>query len=135
MALQFSTAFRNAMLDQLPVVAGSSEVVKMFTGSPPSNCAAADTGIMLLEFDLPVTSWVAASGGAKTLASLPQTVNAAATGIAAHFRLYNTGAVTCHTQGTITLVGGGGDMTVDNNSLVVGQTCLITSFQLTAPGA
>ncbi len=135
MALQFSTSFRNAAIDQLPVVAGSSEVVKIFTGSPPANCAAADAGILLLEFDLPVTSWIAASGGSKTLSSLPRTVDAVGGGIAGYFRLYNTGAVTCHVQGTVTLTGGGGDMTVDNSSVTLSQTCLITSFTLTMPGA
>jgi len=136
MALQFSTTLRNAMIDQIPVVVGSSEVIKIFTGPMPANCAAADTGTKLVEFDLPVTSWVAASGGAKTLAMLPRVTVAAASGIASgYFRLYDSTATTCHVQGTITLVAGGGDMTADNTSVTSGQTSELDSFTFTMPGA
>ena len=135
MALQFSTAYRNALLDQLATTAGSSEVIKIFTGAVPANCAAADSGTLLVEFDLAATSWSTAASGAKTLADLTLTATAAGTGSAGYFRLYNTGATTAHMQGTVTATGGGGDMTVDNVSIANGQTVNITGFTLTAPGA
>ena len=47
---------------------------------------------------------------------------------------------TCHIQGTVTITGGGGDLTMDNNVLASGQTVNQNSFTLTAgervkPGA
>lgn len=135
MALQFSTAYRNALLDQLATTAGSSEVIKIFTGAVPANCAAADSGTLLVEFDLAATSWSTAASGAKTLADLTLAATAGGTGSAGYFRLYNTGATTAHMQGTVTATGGGGDMTVDNVSIANGQTVNITGFTLTAPGA
>jgi hypothetical protein len=76
----------------------------------------------------------AASGGTKTIAGLWQVV-AAGTGTAGHFRLYATGGAVCGTQGTVTITGGGGDMTVDNTSFAPGQTVTVVTYTQTAPGA
>lgn len=135
MALQFSTAYRNAMLDAFATTAGNSEVIKIFTGSVPANCAAADIGTKLAEDDLPFSSWNAASGGTKSLAGLPMTVVAVAAGTAGYYRIYNTGATICHNQGTVTGTGGGGDATVDNTTFVAGENVVIFTLQFTAPGA
>jgi hypothetical protein len=54
-----------------------------------------------------------------------------ATGTAGHFRIYASDGTTCHLQGTITMTGEGGDMTLDNTSIAVGQSITITSFTLT----
>ena len=135
MALQFSTTYRNALLDQLATTLGGSEVLKIWTGSVPSNCAAADSGTKVVEFDLAASGdWNAASAGAKTLASLPLSANAANTGTAGYFRFYDNGG-NCHMQGTVTATGGGGDMTLDNTSVNSGQQVNVTGFTLTAPGA
>lgn len=135
MSLQFSTTYRNGMLDELATVLGGSEVIKIFTGSPPSNCATADSGTKLVEYDLAGSGdWNAASGGTKTLASLPLSTTAVNTGTAGYFRFYD-GSANCHMQGTITATGGGGDMPLDNTSINSGQTVNITGFTLTAPGA
>lgn len=135
MSLQFSTTYRNALLDQLATTAGGSEVIKIFTGSVPANCATSDSGTKLCEFDLAGSGdWNAASGGQKTLASLTISANAAASGTAGYFRLYDSSA-NCHMQGTVTATGGGGDMTLDNTSINSGQQVNITGFTLTAPGA
>jgi hypothetical protein len=134
-ALQFSTAARNAALDARVAAAGNSQVIKVWSGSVPANCAAADTGTKLVEFDLPLSSWNAASGGQKTLVGLPITVAASGTGTAGNFRLYNSAATTCHMQGTVTAIGGGGDMTIDNLALAAGQSVVIFTFSLTEPGA
>jgi hypothetical protein len=76
----------------------------------------------------------AASGGTKALAG-SWTDTAIATGTAAHWRLYASGGTTCHSQGTVTATGGGGDMTVDNTSFASGQTFNVTAFTRTAGNA
>lgn len=137
-ALQFSTTYRNAMLDQLATVGGTAQKIKVFSGGLPANCGAADTGTLLVEFDLAATSWNAASGGAKALANLPLSANAVGGGggtAAGYFRIYANDGVTVLMQGTATASGGGGDLTLDNVSIATGQTVNITNFGLTAPGA
>ena len=39
---------------------------------------------------------------------------------------------TCHIQGTVTLTGGGGDMTVDNTNFAAGQVFTVSNFTITA---
>jgi hypothetical protein len=133
MAFQFSTAARNAALDAIEAAAGTAPTLTIRTGAVPANCAAARTGTVLATLTLP-TDWMAtASGGSKALSGTWQDTSADAAGTAAHFSI-DQGA-TCHIQGTVTATGGGGDMTLDNTSIAVGQQVNITAFTLTAGGA
>lgn len=75
----------------------------------------------------------AASNGSKALLGTWQDTSADAAGTAGHFRI-KAGA-TCHIQGNITATGGGGDMTLDNTLIAVGQQVTVTAFTLTAGGA
>jgi hypothetical protein len=43
MAVQLSTAVRNARLDVIESTIGTSAVLRIRSGSVPANCAAADT--------------------------------------------------------------------------------------------
>ena len=52
-----------------------------------------------------------------------------------HFRLYDSTGVTCGMQGTVTITGGGGDMTLDNNVVTLGQLVTIVTFGWTEPNA
>jgi hypothetical protein len=133
MAFQFSTAARNAALDAIETAAGTAPTLTIRTGSVPANCAAARAGTVLATLTLPSDWLTTASGGSKALSGTWQDVAADAAGTAAHFSV-DQGA-TCHIQGTVTATGGGGDMTIDNTSLAVGQQVTITAFNLTAGGA
>lgn len=135
MALQFSTSVRNARLDTIEATIGTSAVLKIRTGSAPADCGTADSGTVLATLNLPSDWMSAASGGSKSLSGTWQDASADATGTAAHFRLYASDGTTCHLQGTVTVTGGGGDMTLDNTSIASGQQVTITSFTLTEGGA
>jgi hypothetical protein len=135
MALQFSDAVRNALLDAIETAIGTSAVLKIRTGAAPANCGTADSGTVLATLSLPSDWMAAASGGSKAKSGTWQDASADATGTAAHFRLYASDGTTCHWQGTVTATGGGGDLTVDNTSFAAGQSFTISTFTLTAPGA
>lgn len=136
MALQFSVAVRNGMLDAIETVAGTGAIIKIRTGAVPATCATADSGTVLASITL-ASDWAsAASAGAKSWSGLPVTDSSADnTGTAAHFRLYASDGTTCHAQGTVTLTAGGGDLTVDNTSFVAAQVFSITAFTWTAGNA
>jgi hypothetical protein len=133
MAFQLSTACRNALLDALETAVGVSAVLKIRTGAPPANCAAADSGTVLATLNLPSDWMAAAAAGVKSKSGTWQDASADATGTAAHFRVYDSGGATCHMQGTVTATGGGGDMTLDSTSITAGQSVTVTGFDLTAP--
>jgi hypothetical protein len=135
MTLQYSAAVRNGQLDQLEVVVGTDAVLKIRTGAPPANCAAADAGTVLATLQLPTDWMAAASGGTKAKSGTWQDTSADNTGTAGHFRLYASDGTTCHAQGTVTATGGGGDLTIDNVSFAAGQSFTITSFVVTSGNA
>jgi hypothetical protein len=132
MTLQYSTTVRNAKLDAVETAIGISAVLKMRTGAAPANCAAADSGTVLATVNLPSDWMAAASGGSKAKSGTWEDLSADNNGTAAHFRLYASDGTTCHAQGTVTLTGGGGDLTVDSTSFTAGQAFTVTSFTLTA---
>lgn len=131
MSLQFSTAVRNGRLDAIETVIGTSAVLKIRTGAPPANPAAADSGTVLATLTLPSDWMGAAAAGAKAKAGTWEDTSADASGTAAHFRLYASDGTTCHAQGTVTATGGGGDMTLDNAVLASGQPFVISTFTIT----
>ena len=131
MAVQLSVTVRNAKLDAIETAIGASAILKIRDGAQPANCAAADSGTVLSTVNLPADWMNAAAAGSKTLLGTWQDTSADATGTAAHFRLYDSGGATCHMQGTVTITGGGGDMTVDSVSFTAGQQFTVTTFTLT----
>ena len=135
MALQYSVTVRNAKLDAVETAIGVSAVLKIRSGSAPSDCAAADSGTVLATITLPSDWMAAASSGSKAKSGTWQDTSADATGTAGHFRLYASDGTTCHAQGTVTATGGGGDLTLDNTSIASGQSVTISSFTLTAGNA
>lgn len=70
MTVQNSTAVRNAQGDAWETAIGTSAKLQIWSGSPPSNCAAASTGTKLAEYSLASDWTAAASSGAKTLISM-----------------------------------------------------------------
>jgi hypothetical protein len=131
MAIQLSTAVRNARLDAIETTVGTSAIIRIRTGAAPANCGTADSGTILAELTRP-SDWMAnASGGTKALAGSWQDLSANNTGTAAHFRLYDSAGTTCHLQGTVTATGGGGDMEVSSTSFTAGQSFTINTFTLT----
>lgn len=134
MSLQYSVGVRNAKLDQVQTTIGTSPKLELFTGSPPANCATADSGTKLITITLPSNWMNAASAGSKTLlGAWSGTVGTS--GTVGYFRIKDSTDTTCHIQGTVTITGGGGDLTMDNNVLASGQTVNQNSFTLTAGNA
>lgn len=135
MALQLSVAVRNAELDAIETAIGASAILKVRTGAQPANCATADSGTVLATLNLPADWIAAAASGSKAKSGTWEDLSADATGTAGHFRLYASDGTTCHLQGTVTVTGGGGDMTVDSVSFTAGQAFTVTGFTLTAANA
>lgn len=128
MTIQVSAARANAELDAGETLMGTAVVFAIFSGSPPANCAAANSGTELYRTTLASDWAAAASGGAKAWNSLPVSDTWDTSGTPGHYRMYASDGTTCHEQGTVTFTGSGGDMTIDQSgSVTAGQT-----FQITA---
>jgi len=130
MAVQLGVLTRNARLDAIETQIGTTGVtLEIRTTAQPANCAATDTGAALATISIPSDWLLAAASGAKAINNGPWTIaSAAAGGLAAHFRIKQGG--TCYIQGAIP-----GDMSLDNTTIVAGQTVQITAFTLTDANA
>lgn len=135
MALQLSVAVRNAQLDAIESTTGTAALLRIYSGSQPADCATAASGTLLAELSLPSDWMSAAAAGSKAKLGTWADASANNTGTAGHFRLYDSGGTTCHAQGSVTLTGGGGQMTVDNTSLVAAQSFTVTGFAISAGNA
>lgn len=129
MAIQLSTAVRNARLDAIETTISTSAIMRIRSGAAPANCAAADSGTVLATLNLPSDWLAAAASGVKSKSGTWQDASADAAGTAAHFRIYDSGGSTCHMQGTVGTSGS--DINVDSVLLTEGQTFTITGFDLT----
>lgn len=132
MSLQYSVAVRNARLDAIETTIGTAAKLKLFTGTVPANCAAADPAGTLCTLTLPSDWAAAASSGSKALAG-SWTGTASGTGTAASFRIYASDGTTCGMQGTVGQ--GSGDLSLDNSAIVSGQTITISTYTLTGGNA
>lgn len=132
MAVQYSVAVRNAMLDAIESTTGASAKLYMYTGAVPANCAASDPAGLLLTMNLPADWMAAAAAGVKSLSG-SWTVAASGAGTAISYRIKDTSGTTCHEQGTVAISGG--DINLDNNVMAVSQNVTITSKTITAGNA
>lgn len=132
--MQYSVTVRNNQLDQVEATAGVSAKLQFRSGAAPANCAAADSGTLLAEMTLP-SDWMAAAASGSKAKSGTWTVAGTTAGVIGHFRIKNSAGTTCHVQGSVTLTGGGGDMTVDNTNTAVGQSITVNTFTINAGNA
>lgn len=126
MALAYSTAVRNAMLDAITSAAGGSALLRIYDGSRPATGGTATT--LLAELTCNATFAPAAASGVLTLNAITQDSSANATGTATWFRIVTSGA-------TFVLDGNvgtsGSDLNLTTTSIVSGQPVSVTSFTIT----
>ena len=142
MTVNKSTTVRNAALDAEEAAIGTAPLMRFYSGAKPANAAAAATGTLLVEMALPADWMAAATGGTKSMLGTWQDLTANASGNGGYWRIYDTAGTTCHYQGTLTITGGGGDITLnapDGGSgapaIVAGQAVSIATFVITAGNA
>lgn len=138
MSLQYSVTLRNNQLDQVEATVGASARLHLLSGAVEANCAAASTGTLCVDMGLPADWMAAAAAGSKAKSGTWSGTGAVAAGTGTnvgHFRIMDSTGTTCHLQGTVTITGGGGDMTVDNINIASGQAVTINSFSIAALNA
>ena len=130
MALAYSTAVRNAMLDAITAAIGSNGLLRIYDGSRPASGGSATT--KLAELALSATAAPGASGGVLTFSSITQDSSADATGTATWFRIVTSG-------GTFVIDGNvgtsGSDLNLTTTSIVATQPVSVTSFVITEANA
>ena len=135
MATRISNAARSAATDGVVdlIDAGSGPgTVQIRTGAQPATVATTATGTLLGTLTLSDPAFGSASNGVATAGTVTGDSSADATGTAGWFRALDSNGVAV-IDGSITATGGGGDMTLDNVSIIAGGTISITSWTVTQP--
>jgi hypothetical protein len=127
MSFQYSVTLRNNQVSQLQTTVGSAGVLKIFSGTEPTNCAASDPTGLLCTISLPST-FLTSSNATTALAGTWSGTGSAA-GTAACWRIYDS-SCNCHMQGNTTT-----DLVLNNTSITSGQTVTVTSFAVTGGNA
>lgn len=113
--------------------AGGAGTIKFYTGSQPADADSTPAGTLLASLALAATAFGNAdTSGTATLAGVPRTGTASATGTAGCFSIVSGGG-SIVMQGSVTGTGGGGDIVLDNPALVSGQAVQVASFTYTHP--
>ncbi len=135
MTIRATPAARNAILDTGFDAIFNSGVLELRTGTQPASANDAASGTLLWSETLPADAFAASAAGSKAKAGTWEAA-AVAAGSAGWYRLKQT-ADAASTDGTdervdgsVTATGGGGDLTLDNVVLAVGQSVTITTFSV-----
>lgn len=131
MATTISTGARNAAVDAITALLNGG-TVEIRTGSQPAGPGSAATGTLLGSLALSATAFGAASSGSATANTITSDTSADNSGTAGWFRAKASGGSGV-IDGSITATGGGGDLTLDNVSVVAGGTIAVTSWSVTMP--
>ena len=134
--VKFPTALRNNMMDEITDYAGTSAVLKIYSGSQPAGGGAEGTVLAVLTCD--ATAFApAASGGSITLNGITADASANASGTASWFRIYQSDGTTWVMDGDVsTVTAGTGDMQLNSVSIIIAGTVSLGGPNIiTAPNA
>jgi hypothetical protein len=120
------------MIAQYETFLGTNPVLELRSGTAPVSCESADTGTVLATISLP-TDWMTAPSNGSISQQGSWSGVGGASGIAAHYRLKNSGGV-CHEQGTVYQTGGTGDLELDNTNITSNQIVQVVTWTRTQGG-
>lgn len=115
MTIRRTDALRNALMTTLNTERGVSAEVQVRSGV---NAGTGGQGTLLAELTGNVAAWGAAVNGVLTSNAITADTSADATGTAGHYQLNTTASVFLESG----LIDGGDGVTIDNASIVAGQT-------------
>lgn len=134
MAERIGTTTRDNQADALADLYDGGSL-KIYSGSQPATADTAPTGTLLVTITLPTPAFGASSSGVAAKAGTWSAVaSAGAPTNAGYFRIKTSGD-SFPIDGAITVTGGGGELELDNISILSGQTITINSFTLTQPAS
>lgn len=129
MTVNVANTVANGALDAIATAWGASPLLRIYSGTAPTNTGTALSGNTLLAHC--TLAPASASAGSKDMLGGVQTVAADATGTASFYRVYNSAGTTCFEQGTVGTSGT--DVTIDNTSINSGQSVKFNTFTKTWP--
>lgn len=119
------------------VTRAASGVFHLRTGPRPASTGDANAGTLIGEITLPVAPLDGPSGDtmySAAVAGLPWADVAVADGTVGHWRLFESDGTTVLSQGTVSLVGGGGEAQMVALDYLTGHPMAVVAFSANWPG-
>ena len=132
MSYNISILKRNVMLDAVSSTLDSG-YIRIYSGSRPVSPETAPSGTLLAELTFGSPAFAAASAGTLTANSITQDSSADNNGTAGWFRLYESDGTTPVMDGTVTALGGGGELEMSTTSIIAGYPVQIVSLTISIP--
>lgn len=131
-APRYNSATRTGIVDAIKTAHGTSPEVRLLAsgGSPPANLTDADAGTLCASMTLPNPHMAATSNGVSAKTGTWEDATPAANGAPDYYRIYQGGV--CVEQGTVTAIGGGGVMEIDDINVVTTTPVSVTAYTITA---
>lgn len=133
MALAFSVALRNLMLNQIQITLDTpvgASLIRIYDGVRPATGGAAT--VLLAELTCTDPMAAAAASGVLTFSAITQDTSANATGTATWFRIVDS-AATFVMDGSV--AASGSDLNLTSTAITITQPVSITSATITAGNA
>lgn len=134
MTIRLPVAARNAMVNAVTALVDAgvgAATLKVYSGAQPATGDTAESGTLLATVAMGDPSFAASASGTANAAD-PAPVTGVAAGTAGWYRLEDSAGANV-IDGSVTVTGGGGDLTLSTTTISVGLTVDITSFSLTQP--
>ena len=133
MVVQLRLITRTNRAQQIIDDAGASPLLRIYSGTLPTNADTALSGNTLLAgMTLPAT-WATAASGVLTKDGVWSDPTADVSGTATFFRLFNSTGTVCILQGTVGVSGA--DLNLSSVSIVVNGAVTVTSMTITEGNA
>lgn len=130
MALSYAVATKNNKLDEITGDLGSNPLLRIYSGSVPTNAdTALGAQVLLAELACSSAFAAAASSGVLTANAISADTSANATGTATFYRLVTSGG-TCIVQGTVGTSGQ--DLNLNTTSIVSAAQVSVSSMTITS---
>jgi hypothetical protein len=133
--MQAAAAARTAIISALAALANTGRL--RIYSSDSADPDASPTGTLLAELTFGSTAFQSATDdgtNASVVANaLTQDSSADASGTAAHWRAYQSNGTTMITKGTVSGVGGGGELQLNNTSIVASGVVSVSSLTWRMP--
>ena len=131
MAIGFSTAVRNAMMDAITAQAGGGAILRLYTGTRPATGAAITSQVLLGSLTCGTPLAPAAVDGVLTFNAIAEDTSADNTGTCTWARLVTSGG-TFVADFSVGVVGSGQDVEINSVEISAGQLIQAASATLTA---
>lgn len=124
--MQHALDIRTAKQAAIIALIGPAPVLEFREGAMPMSCALHSTGTIVARGALPDV-WARALDGELLMAG-SWSMLAVSAGIIGHFRIYPARSAQCKIQGSVAVLAGGADMSVNMTNVKPGQLITVQQF-------